>query len=137
MTEFTYNIEQIAQVASQVILQLRSNIVLLYGELGVGKTTLIKELLKQLGVKGTISSPTYGLIHEYEGPKGPIYHMDCYRLNSIEEAINIGLEEYLDSDDLLLIEWPEKVISLIDNKYVSLRVSRNADGTRTLNLEHT
>ena len=92
MTEFTYNIEQIAQVASQVILQLRSNIVLLYGELGVGKTTLIKELLKQLGVEGTISSPTYGIIHEYKGKNGPIYHMDCYRLNSIEEAINIGRE---------------------------------------------
>lgn len=136
MTEFTYNIEQIAQVASQVILQLRSNIVLFYGELGAGKTTLIKELLKQLGVKGTISSPTYGLIHEYKGENDPIYHMDCYRLNSAEEAVNIGIEEYLDSDQLLLIEWPEKIENLIDNNYTVLRVSRNQDNTRTLNLEN-
>jgi len=137
MTEFTYNIEQIAQVASEVILQMRSNIVLLTGDLGVGKTTLIKELLKQLGVKGTISSPTYSIVHEYKGPKGAIYHIDCYRLNSAQEAIDIGIEEYLETGNLLLIEWPEKIVSLINDKYVFLRVSRNADDTRTLNIEHT
>ena len=136
MTEFTYKLEQIGEVAAQLVLQLRSKKVLLYGDLGVGKTTLIKELLKQLGVTDTISSPTYGLVHEYHGKTGLVYHMDCYRLNSLEEAVNIGVEEYLESPDWLLIEWPERIKELIDNNYVSLRISRNADNTRTLNLEY-
>lgn len=136
MTEITYNLREIPEVVETIFPQLTSKIVLLYGELGVGKTTLLKALCEQLGTTDKISSPTFAIVHEYGSNQGPIYHLDCYRIESVEELENLGVSEYLDSGNWVFVEWPENIISLITENYVSLRVSRNADNTRTLNLEH-
>ena len=113
---------------------IEGRIVLLYGALGVGKTTLLKAFLKKLGVQDQISSPTYALVHEYASKAGPIYHFDCYRLKAGEEAEMIGFTEYLDSGQWVFVEWPETVEHLMDQNHNILRLSRNADNTRTLNL---
>lgn len=136
MTDITYKLEDVSVIAKQLHLLLQGRIVLLYGQLGVGKTTLLRALLKELGVQDQISSPSYGLVHEYSSFNGPVYHLDCYRLNSTEEAEMLGFNEYVDSGNWIFIEWPEKVEKLLDQKCNILRLNRNEDNTRTLNLKY-
>ena len=85
----------------------------LHGVLGAGKTQLVKGLVRGLGYRGDVTSPTFTLVHEYRGGRLPIYHLDLYRLKSEKEAIDIGLEEYLPSDGITVIEWPERIASLL------------------------
>ena len=93
------------------------------GELGAGKTTLINAICKALGVEETVTSPTYAIIQEYHPTIGIIYHMDLYRIKSIEEAIDAGIEDCLQSKDLCLVEWPEKAQLLFppETVYASLQ----------------
>ncbi|RRB02610.1 tRNA (adenosine(37)-N6)-threonylcarbamoyltransferase complex ATPase subunit type 1 TsaE [Larkinella rosea] len=84
------------------------------GPMGAGKTTLIKAVCRQLGVVNTVQSPTFSIVNEYVTGKGePIYHFDCYRLRDEEEALDSGLEEYIDSGERCLIEWPERIAGLL------------------------
>jgi len=85
----------------------------LTGELGAGKTTLIQALGGIIGITDSIVSPTYSIINEYESESGPVYHMDLYRLNSLEEAYNIGIEDYLYSGNYVFIEWPDIINDII------------------------
>jgi len=85
----------------------------LSGDLGAGKTSLVKAIASELNVEDSISSPTYSIINEYIHPLGKIFHMDLYRLNSIEEAIDIGIEDYLFSGDYVFIEWPDIIIPIL------------------------
>lgn len=94
-------------VVKQIIPELKHPILLLEGNLGAGKTTFSKFLLKQLGSTDEISSPTYSIVNEYNTPKGKVFHFDLYRLKSVEEAYDFGIEEYLDNCFLAIIEWPE------------------------------
>lgn len=89
--------------------------ILFYGEMGAGKTTLVKGICTALGSNNEISSPTYALVNEYEGDNYLIYHFDLFRLKSFEEVLDIGFEEYIDSDAICLIEWPEKIESLVEH----------------------
>lgn len=89
--------------------------ILFYGEMGAGKTTLVKGICAALGSSNEISSPTYALVNEYEGKNHLIYHFDLFRLKSFEEVLDIGFEEYIDSDAICLIEWPEKIESLVEH----------------------
>ncbi len=84
-----------------------------YGDLGSGKTTLIKLICEALKVEDSVSSPTYPIINEYQYPEGLLYHIDLYRLKNKEEALNIGLEDYLFSGNLCFIEWPDHFESLL------------------------
>lgn len=77
------------------------------GELGAGKTTLVQAICRGVGAAVPATSPTYALVHRYESPAGPVYHVDCYRLRSSKEARDLGLEEILRERAILLIEWPE------------------------------
>ena len=104
-----YSLSEIKSVAQEIIDQAQNQKIWLFtGELGAGKTTLIKELAHQLGSRDTISSPTYTLVNQYLYPKGNIYHMDAYRIQSEQEAYDIGIEEILYSGDYVWIEWPKK-----------------------------
>ena len=135
MTDFTYKLEDVEAIARQLQPLLKGRVVLLYGELGVGKTTLLKALMRELGVQDQISSPTYALVHEYSTQNGVIFHFDCYRLKTAEEAEMLGFTEYVDSGNWVFVEWPEKIAHLLLEKVNILRLSRNDDNTRTLNLK--
>lgn len=110
-----YHLQDISQ-AAQTLLQRSGGrpIWAFSGEIGAGKTTLIKALCQQLGAPQTVSSPTFSLVNEYAATDGtPFYHMDLYRLDDLEEALDIGIEEYLDSGRRCLIEWPELIEPLL------------------------
>lgn len=97
---------------------------LLEGNMGMGKTTFAKQICKHLGVMSEVSSPSFGIVNEYVTTSGAtIYHFDCYRMKSEEEAYDIGMEEYLDSGCLCLIEWAEKVPSLIPHKFLKVEIN--------------
>ena len=102
--------------------------------MGVGKTTLIKELAKLLGSQDPVSSPTFSLVNEYALPEDKLYHFDFYRLEDVEEAYDMGVEEYLDSDHWKFIEWPDKIASIIPEDNVSIELKKNTNGSRTLNV---
>ena len=109
----TYTLAELDAVAKDIILQAKSRVLLFYGAMGAGKTTLIKAIAKNLGVDDVTSSPTFSLINEYVTKTGElIYHFDFYRIDSEEEAYGFGAEEYLDSGNWCFIEWPEKVENL-------------------------
>lgn len=131
---YTYSISSLPQAADAVLATLTSKTLLFYGEMGSGKTTLIKELVKKLGYTALVSSPTFSLVNEYQGEKEKIYHFDFYRIEKEEEALDIGIEEYLDSDYWNFIEWPEKILNLVPAAKNEIFIKINNDGTRTLNL---
>lgn len=130
--ELTYNHNQISEVAEQILKSSASNIFLFYGEMGVGKTTLIKEIVKQLGVTEISGSPSFSIVNEYKGNDGEIYHFDFYRINDIEEAYDIGLEDYLYGDNYVFIEWPEKIKELLPENAIAINLQKNKNGSRTL-----
>ncbi|MCL4147156.1 UNVERIFIED_CONTAM: hypothetical protein GTU68_060851 [Idotea baltica] len=101
--------------------------------MGVGKTTLIKEIVKQLNVDDVVSSPTFSLVNEYQSKHGEaIYHFDFYRINDEEEALDMGVEEYLYSNNWCLIEWPENIKNLLPLNASKISLSVNDDGSRSL-----
>ena len=97
---------------------------LFYGEMGSGKTTLIKAIGRNLGVSETMSSPTFSIVNEYAGATGKrIYHFDLYRLKDEKEIYEIGMEEYFDSQNLCMVEWPEKLGSMMPPLHVKIRLT--------------
>lgn len=102
-----HQLEEWKDIVNQIIPILQHNILLLKGNLGAGKTTFSQFLLKELASSDEISSPTYSIVNEYDTPKGKVFHFDLYRLKSVEEAYDFGIEEYLDNGFLSIIEWPE------------------------------
>jgi len=127
-----YSLKELHSVAKQLIKSLKSKTILLYGDMGVGKTTLIKELVKALGSTDEVSSPTYSIVNEYELINDKIYHFDLYRIKSIEEAYNFGIEDYLDSNHWIIIEWPELIEDLIIDNFDSVILTLNENNTRKL-----
>lgn len=104
-----------------------------FGNMGVGKTTLIKEMCLYLGVADNVCSPTFSIVNEYMSSNGlPIYHFDFYRLKNLEETYDIGYEEYFFSGNYCFTEWTEKVESLLPESYVRIDISEETDGTRKL-----
>ena len=102
--------------------------------MGVGKTTLIKQLAKQLGVLETLSSPTFSIVNEYETKDSLLYHFDCFRLTSEEEALDIGIEDYLTAGHYTFIEWPENIKNFVPLDSNKIKLILNANGTRTATL---
>ena len=130
-----YTLEEIESVAENLLREADSRILLFYGEMGSGKTTMIKEIAAQLGVKDLTNSPTFSLVNEYVTGEGDrMYHFDFYRIEREEEAFDMGFEEYLDSGYWCLIEWPEKVENLLPLDSVVIRIYINPDDSRTIQL---
>jgi len=130
--EVTYNLSEIETVANRLAPLLGSEVVLVFGQMGAGKTTLIKAICRALGVTDEVSSPTFALVNEYQSGAGePIYHFDLFRLAAEEEALDFGVNEYLDSNCLCLVEWPEKILNFLPPNF-GVIILKNHDGKRQL-----
>jgi tRNA threonylcarbamoyladenosine biosynthesis protein TsaE len=131
-----YSLESLSEIASEIITSAKNKTVLFYGEMGVGKTTLIKEICKQLKVIDTVSSPTFSLVNEYKTLKETsIFHFDFYRIKKEEEALDIGIEEYLYDNSWCLIEWPQNVENLLPLESVQIHLSILDNGKRNVQLK--
>jgi tRNA threonylcarbamoyladenosine biosynthesis protein TsaE len=104
------------------------------GEMGAGKTTLIKALARALGVKELVSSPTFSIVNEYEGNGKVIYHFDFYRIKNLQEAYDIGYEEYFYSGNICFIEWPEKIAELLPEHYLKIEIEVRNENDRVLSI---
>lgn len=138
--EFTYHLKDIDAIAASVLEHLTSKSVLFYGSMGAGKTTFINALLKAMQSKDVASSPTFSIVNEYGLPDGKVYHFDFYRIEDIEEAYNFGMEDYLNSDQWLFMEWPERIEELLPENSQTITITDLQDQTRslklTINTEH-
>ncbi|MDI1255551.1 MAG: tRNA (adenosine(37)-N6)-threonylcarbamoyltransferase complex ATPase subunit type 1 TsaE [Flavobacterium sp.] len=133
--EFNFSLEEINSTAQKILAQNPHKVILFNGEMGAGKTTLIKSLAKNLGVNDTTGSPTFSLVNEYEGENGQvIYHFDVYRLKNEAEAYDIGIDEYLYSGDWCFIEWAEKIPHLIPQEHAIIDIVALGDGRRKVVL---
>ncbi|MBV1888487.1 MAG: tRNA (adenosine(37)-N6)-threonylcarbamoyltransferase complex ATPase subunit type 1 TsaE [Urechidicola sp.] len=131
-----YSLKNLPDIAKEILTTVKSKILLFNGEMGVGKTTLIKELVKQLGIEDVASSPTFSLVNEYQTNNGEIiYHFDFYRINSDEEAYDIGIEDYLYNNNWCFIEWGEKVKNLLPLDIVNINIVATTNNQRTIEIE--
>lgn len=128
------DISFLPEVARQII-DLSTHIILLNGDLGAGKTTLVTEIARQLGVEDPVTSPTFALVNEYRlGNGNPMYHFDFYRINDVQEAVDIGFEEYLEADAMVLIEWPDKITPLIPEVHTEVKITSSTPAERTFEV---
>ena len=130
-----YELKEVEQVANQLIANVKTKILLFYGDMGVGKTTLIKTIVKVLGSTDEVSSPTFSIVNEYKFDDKKIYHFDLYRIKDLEELYNFGIEDYLNSDNWIFIEWPKKIetILLDDFDKIDIKLDNNLNRILTLN----
>jgi len=110
----------------------RGDVLALCGDLGAGKTQFVKGLAAALGSEAAVTSPTFTLIHEYVGGRLPLYHFDFYRLDTEDEALKIGLDEYLDGDGVCVIEWADKFCNLLPVHTKWYRFAHRPDGARII-----
>ena len=110
-------------------------IFLFYGDMGAGKTTLIKSLCACLGSSDAVTSPTFSIVNEYIGEANKIYHFDFYRLKNQTEALDMGYEEYFYSDAFCFVEWPEKIPDLLPRQYISIDIQVSSDNSRQVIIE--
>ncbi|WP_248722967.1 tRNA (adenosine(37)-N6)-threonylcarbamoyltransferase complex ATPase subunit type 1 TsaE [Seonamhaeicola sp. ML3] len=132
--EINYLLESVDDVAKELIDKVDSKILFLYGEMGVGKTTLIKSLVKCLGNHEEVSSPTFSIVNEYLAGQDLIYHFDLYRIKDLEEACDFGIEDYLYSNNWLIVEWPELIEPIAPERLSRIEIVLNDDYSRTLRL---
>lgn len=133
------NLEALPDAARQIVEMMGdATVYAFYGEMGAGKTTLISELCRVLGVEDDeISSPTFSIINEYRSASTAelIYHFDLYRLKNLEEAFDIGAEDYFDSGALCLLEWPERIQDILPDDTVKITVRVNQDNSRDIVID--
>jgi len=128
------SLEKINQIAQQFVEVMGDDTVFaFFGKMGVGKTTFIKAICEELGALDEVTSPTFSIISEYKTINGNIiYHFDCYRINNVQEAINLGFDDYFCSENLCFIEWAENISEILPYNTIGVIFEEEADGTRTL-----
>lgn len=131
------SLAELPDVAEAVLRALGDRTVIAFrGEMGAGKTTLIREIVAQLGGGETVTSPTFAIINQYSGTGGrTLYHFDFYRINKIEEAYDFGYEEYFYSGDLCMVEWPEKIEELLPENVMTVRITADSEVERTFEID--
>ena len=134
--KISFKLNEIEQIAQEIVRNVKSKTLLFYGDMGVGKTTLIGALVKVLGSSDEVSSPTFSIVNEYKTETEPIYHFDMYRIENIEEAYNFGIEDYLDSEGWKLIEWPEKNKDIVCNDFDTIYLELDINNKRILTIEN-
>ena len=136
MYQVKFTLDEIGDVTKSLIDEINTvNIILLKGELGAGKTTLIKSILKNLGVKENITSPTFSIVNQYFISNLSINHFDLYRIKSTEELDVMGFEEYLYSEGVSFIEWPEIAMSKINERYIEIYIKFIDEKSREITLK--
>lgn len=132
--EIEYELEDIETVAKRILDYASSKTILFYGEMGTGKTTLIKSLVKLIGSNDDVSSPTFSIVNDYKLKGNSIYHFDLYRINDDEEALNFGFEDYLSTSNWVFIEWPQTILNLLPEDTNTIEISHNNNNSRFLKL---
>ncbi len=129
--------EELPQVAAAILEATGHRTVVVFrGEMGAGKTTLIRAIAAALGSADTVTSPTFALVNQYKGADGRnIYHFDFYRIDDLREAYDFGYEEYFYSGDLCLVEWPEKIEALLPDDVITVRITVDSETARTFEIE--
>lgn len=131
--EFLFKLDEIQNIANQIITHSKHKVLLFEGQMGAGKTTLIKAISKELGIVDVANSPTFSIVNEYRTKNNQtVYHFDLYRLEEEEEAYDMGIDEYFDSGNWCFIEWPEKTPNLIPNEHHTLVFELIDENTRKL-----
>ncbi len=131
------DISEVGQAAEQLLNACKgSRMYAVFGEMGAGKTTLIKEICRILGYSGHVTSPTFTIVNEYRTEKNEIiFHIDFYRIGDEKEAYDIGYEEYFYGTNWCFIEWPEKVADLVPEHFVRVNITLNSDFSRTISCD--
>ncbi len=130
------HVDQLGSVAREMLQAFPSSrIFLLYGDMGAGKTTLIKALCEELGVKDSTSSPTFSIVNQYHSPHGSVYHFDFYRIKNEQEAFDMGYEEYFYSGDYCFVEWPQKIENLLPSDAKSISIDVIDEHTRKIEIK--
>lgn len=125
----SYELTEIQSVAEAVVGLIDAPVILVFGEMGAGKTTLIKAICRALGVMEEVSSPTFALVNEYQSNSGEeVYHFDMYRIEDEEEAMDFGIEEYFESGQPCLVEWPQQIRSLWPEHFGVVQIKHQEEG---------
>jgi tRNA threonylcarbamoyladenosine biosynthesis protein TsaE len=136
-TYLSQGLEDLPEIAKNILEVCNPvRIFALFGEMGAGKTTLIQQFCEVLGSEESATSPTFSLVHTYEGEASPIHHFDFYRIKEESEAMDIGLEEYLDSEAVVFMEWPEKIPSLLPEEMAEIHLHLRENGDREIQLRY-
>jgi len=130
-----FDILDIDKVAETILNNVHSKIILFKGAMGAGKTTLIKALVKQVGSLDVVTSPTFALMNEYLTTDCKIYHYDFYRIKKLEEALDLGFDEFIEEDVWNMIEWPDLIAGLLPLSYVEIEINKLSDTKRALSLK--
>ena len=132
--ELTYHLNEIDSIAEQIVQNLESKVVVFKGQMGTGKTTLIKAIVKTLTTNELVNSPTFSVVNEYQFMNDSINHIDLYRVEKLEDALNFGIEDYIYSDQWCFIEWPEIIETILPERYNEITLDTLNTNTRSLKL---
>lgn len=136
MQLIAHSIEEMSDAAQTFLKEIGDKrVIAFFGNMGVGKTTFIKEVCKQLGVTDVVNSPTFAVINEYASNVGPIYHFDFYRIKNIEEAYDFGYEDYFYSGNFCFIEWSEKIVDILPDDCIQVTITELENGNRKFVIE--
>ena len=129
------SLDKIADAAREFVEQIGDERVFaFYGGMGAGKTTFIKAVCEQLGVKDAVTSPTFAIVNEYASDLGPVYHFDFYRIKNLGEVMDLGFEDYAYSGNFCLMEWPELIEDLLPDNTVNVHIAETSNGMRTVTI---
>ncbi|TXD84147.1 tRNA (adenosine(37)-N6)-threonylcarbamoyltransferase complex ATPase subunit type 1 TsaE [Subsaximicrobium wynnwilliamsii] len=132
----SYDLSQVDAIAKQVLEQCNCKVILFQGEIGAGKTTLVKALVGRLGSVDEVSSPTFSIVNEYLLEDGAVFHFDLYRINSEDELLDLGFEDYINTNNWIFIEWPEKAFNLLPESWESILIKHINQDERALIMSH-
>tara|TARA_Y100000746_G_scaffold5131_1_gene4799 strand:+ start:261 stop:671 length:411 start_codon:yes stop_codon:yes gene_type:complete len=133
---FYYSLSEINEACKFIFKNSNSKIILFEGDLGTGKTTLIKNLCYELGSVDNVSSPTFPILNIYDNKKNKIYHADLYRVKNINDLNEIGFFDIINTNDWLFVEWPKKIIDLIDKPFSIVNITIEDDNKRKIELKN-
>lgn len=139
MHTIQYRLDKIQEAAREIIAKAgEERIWVFQGQMGAGKTTMIKALAMEMGVKDQVSSPTFGIVNDYDTATGSkIYHFDFYRLDDPIEALDIGIEEYFYGGEYCWIEWAEKIAQFLPEEFLLIKINPDSEKDRTITLQHS